>query len=279
MRVSVVVPTRDRPTRLAACLAALAAQTHAPAEIVVVDDRSQNPDRIAAIVSRARGARLVAGDGRGPAAARNIGVSAAHSDVICFTDDDCRPSAGWIAALTECVRTGAAVVAGATLPSPPGAVATRASQVITNHLLIASLDPEHQTVEFAPTCNLACRSETATAFPFDESFPLAAGEDREWCGRLADAGVEIVYAPDATVAHRPELTLRSFWRQQVRYGRGAAHWRRRRTGEPNLQPTRFYIDLLRAGFSGGVRCGTLVVAAQLATAYGLLSASRPSRPR
>ncbi|HEX5367766.1 MAG TPA: glycosyltransferase, partial [Acidimicrobiales bacterium] len=41
--VSVVVPTRDRPGPLAACLAALEAQTAPSYEVVVVDDGSLDP--------------------------------------------------------------------------------------------------------------------------------------------------------------------------------------------------------------------------------------------
>ena len=41
-RVSVVVPTRDRPDRLATCLAALERQTVPELEIVVVDDASRD---------------------------------------------------------------------------------------------------------------------------------------------------------------------------------------------------------------------------------------------
>lgn len=239
----------------------------------MVDDASRDSAAIDAVVSSVGGARLVRGRGDGPAAARNLGVGEALGDVVCLTDDDCRPDSNWLAALVECVTAGAAVVAGRTDASPPGAIVTCASQVITNQLLTASMGDTRATVTFAPTCNLALTAGTAASFPFDESFPLAAGEDREWCDRVTEAGIAIVYTPVATVAHQPELTLRSFWRQQVRYGRGAAHWRRRRTHDPNWQPARFYVDLVRAGFAGGLRCGVLVVAAQVATTYGLVRES------
>ncbi|MEO1057105.1 MAG: glycosyltransferase [Actinomycetota bacterium] len=267
--ISVVVPTRDRPHQLAACLAALAAQTLQPTEIIVVDDASRDSAAIDAIVGRVHGARIVRGRGAGPAAARNLGVGEARGDVLCLTDDDCRPHPAWTAALVETITAGATVVAGATEASPPSAIATRASQIITNQLVAASMGASTATVTFAPTCNLAFTAATAARFPFDESFPLAAGEDREWCDRVSDADIAIAYAPRAIVAHRPELTMRSFWRQQVRYGRGAAHWRRQRAHDPNWQPAGFYTDLVRAGFAGGVRCGLLVLAAQAATAYGL----------
>jgi glycosyltransferase involved in cell wall biosynthesis len=226
--VSVVVPTRDRPAALARCLASLAAQDRGPDEIVVVDDASVDGGAVAAVVATVPSAHLVAGEGRGPAAARNRGAAAATGDVVCFLDDDCAATPGWVDGLV----TGLArpdgerhVVAGRTVADPPGDPFAAASQAITNHLLLDSLDAAADTVTFAPTCNIACWRGIALRFPFDEAFPLAAGEDREWCSRLTDAGVAIHYAPAATVLHRPGLDARRFLRQQSRYGRGARHWR------------------------------------------------------
>ena len=70
------------------------------------------------------------------------------------------------------------------------------------------------------------KEEVFARFPFDETFPLAAGEDREWCSRIGAAGVAISLEPEAIVAHHQDLSLRRYWRQQVRYGRGALRWRR-----------------------------------------------------
>jgi glycosyltransferase involved in cell wall biosynthesis len=67
---TVVVPTRDRPDSLARCLEALAAQSLAGLEVVVVDDGSVVP------VPAPPGARLVRLPGLGAAAARNAGARA-----------------------------------------------------------------------------------------------------------------------------------------------------------------------------------------------------------
>ena len=104
--------------------------------------------------------------------------------------------------------------------------------------------------------------------PFDEDYPLAAGEDRDWCDRLAGLGIPIAYEPSAWVDHAPDLNLARYWRQQVRYGRGAYRFHRSRPAGPGLSPRRLHLDLLRAGFACGVRVGALVAAAQVATAAG-----------
>jgi glycosyltransferase involved in cell wall biosynthesis len=112
-RLSVVVPTGDRPVALARCLAALGLQTAHGLEVVVVDDASKDAAAVAAIVAAA-GARLVCAAGRGPAAARNAGARAARAPVVCFTDDDCAPAPAWAAALVERIAEGADAAAGPT---------------------------------------------------------------------------------------------------------------------------------------------------------------------
>jgi glycosyltransferase involved in cell wall biosynthesis len=262
---TVVVPSRDRPAALAECLRALG-----DVDVVVVDDASVDGDGVAAVVGAAPRARLLVGDGRGPAAARNLGVAAVDTEVVCFTDDDCRPRPGWVDALVAGLDDADAdvgAVAGPTVVDPDAGSAAVAAQVVTNHLLNASLDPATGRLGFAPTSNLAVRTDVMRVIPFDESFPLAAGEDRDWCVRLAAVGHDLRYEPEAVVDHHPDLDLRRFWRQQLRYGRGAAHFRS--TSGEGLAPRRFYADLLRRGAGEGATVGALVVVAQAATATGI----------
>jgi glycosyltransferase involved in cell wall biosynthesis len=271
-QLSVVVPTRDRPARLAACLAALERQTSPHLEIVVVDDASRDARAVADAVAAAPRARLVRGTGRGPAAARNAGVGAARAPLICFTDDDCEPVPGWAQALARRITAGpmaAAAAAGPTRNGRPGSVLASASQAIATHLAEATIDPATSRMRFAPTSNLACRTEVCRSIPFDERYPRAAGEDRDWCARLADAGHALVFEPSALVRHHQELSAAGFWRQQLRYGRGAYRFRSDRGTLLRLEAPRFYAGLLRRGFAHGPRAGALVCVAQAATALGM----------
>ncbi len=275
--ISVIVPTRDRPGALATCLAALDAQSAPDHEIVVVDDDSRDARAVGAAVASAPRARLVRGDGRGPAAARNRGAAIAFGSTLCFTDDDCAPDREWIAALRAHVEAGAAVVAGQTRNGSPTNPYATASQIITNSLTEASFDAGRGTVSFAPTSNLACTAAVWRDVPFDEHYPTAAGEDRDWCSRVRARGVEIRYEPSACVEHRPDLDAAAFWRQHVRYGRGAYRWQRHQAAGARLQPARFYADLVRTAFAHGPRVGGLVVLAQLATAAGIASEALDTR--
>lgn len=266
--ISVVVPTRDRPASLRRCLAALAAQDAPGLELVVVDDGSRDVEAVAAVVAGAGAhARLVRGDARGPAAARNRGVVASAGRIVCFTDDDCEPEPSWAGALAERAGEGA-VAAGVTRPPVGASAPVIASQAITEQLQLDSLDPETGELGFAPTCNLAAPRAVLEQLPFDESFPAAAGEDREWCARAAAAGHPATYVAEAVVVHRPALDLTGFVRQQYGYGRGAARYRAA-IGNRRLARPGFYSGLLRRGASRGAAVGALVVLAQVATAVGV----------
>lgn len=273
LRTSVVVPTRDRPGSLGRCLDALDHQVEAADEIVVVDDGSADAPAVERAV-RGR-ARIVRGAGAGPATARNLGASAATGDLVCFTDDDCRPGTGWVAAMADRIASGAAAVAGPTRNGRPDDVWATASQIVTNHLAGASRAPWAAGPPFAPTSNLAVRAGVLAEVPFDETFPLAAGEDREWCDRLAARGHHLEWEPAAWVDHHQDLSARRFWHQQERYGRGAQHLRR--TGAGRLQPARFYLGLVRRGFAAGPRVGALVLVAQVATGVGIVRERRVAR--
>jgi GT2 family glycosyltransferase len=249
-----VVPTRDRPGLLRRCLAALGRQTVA-VEVVVVEDV----------------------EGRGPAWARNEGVRRARGDVVCFTDDDCAPVPGWAGALAAPILAGQVEAAGGPVSMGEEATAAdRAWEAIVGYLQASATAPGTASPGFAVTANLAAGRSLLDRLPFDESFPAAAGEDRDWGERAVREGVVLRYVPGASVIHQNGLSARAFMRQQYRYGQGAARYRsagsERRHGSLG-----FYLGLLRAGFATGLAPGLLVCAAQIATLFGILSARAAAR--
>jgi GT2 family glycosyltransferase len=246
-RVSVVVPTRGRPEALRRCRAALEAQS-VPVEIVVVEDVA----------------------GRGPAWARKEGVRRSRGEIVCFTDDDCEPEVGWAEALTAPVLAGD--VEAATGPVRVGNGATAADsawEAIVNYLQVEAAAPGTASPGFAVTANLAARRSLLERLPFDQSFPAAAGEDRDWGERATRAGAAPRFVPGASVVHRSGRGNGAFLRQQYRYGRGAARYRKAAAGR-RPGSVAFYLGLIRAGFRAGVAPGLLICLAQLATLVGLI---------
>ncbi len=116
--VSVIIPARDAAPTLERTLVALSDQTiGADFEVVVVDDgsRDRTPE-----IARAHGSfvRLVSNpESLGPGAARNRGVQEAAGPVLAFTDADCFPTPGWLAAGLAMVDQ-ADLVQGPVAPDP-----------------------------------------------------------------------------------------------------------------------------------------------------------------
>lgn len=91
--VSVVIPVRDDAEHLRRCLGALARQTVAPLEVVVVDNASTDGS---AALARAHRARVVEEPRVGIPSAAAAGYDAALGSVIARLDADSVPPADWV---------------------------------------------------------------------------------------------------------------------------------------------------------------------------------------
>lgn len=192
--MAVVIPTHNRPDRLARCLRALAAQERQPDEIIVVDDGSTPPVAVADDASGAT-VKLIRNDPPlGAAAARNRGWRATSADYVLFTDDDCRPAQAWVASMLAAARSDGILV-GRTLPDPDDG---------TEH------SPFDRSVRIERcdggylTCNvLYPRWALERTGGFDERFRLL-GEDTDLGQRALQAGCNGQYVPEALVLHAIE---------------------------------------------------------------------------
>jgi glycosyltransferase involved in cell wall biosynthesis len=192
--VAVVIPTRDRPGRLARCLEALAGQVRPPDEVVVVDDGSARPaSEVADSFRPSLPITVLREDvSRGPAAARNRGWRAATAEYVAFTDDDCRPDSGWLAALAGALH-GTIVAVGRTLPDP---IDGRIAAVTDRSVDIERLDGGYLT------CNIAYpRALLARLDGFDERFRRPFGEDTDLGQRAIAGGARPAFVPSALVYH------------------------------------------------------------------------------
>ncbi|MFB3882654.1 MAG: glycosyltransferase family 2 protein [Armatimonadota bacterium] len=89
--VSVIIPTHDRPRFLAEAIASVLAQRRLPEQLIVVDDGGAGEVSEALQASggpRAVAVSVVRGPGRGPGAARNVGLAQAEGELVAFLDDD-----------------------------------------------------------------------------------------------------------------------------------------------------------------------------------------------
>lgn len=284
--VSIVVPTHRRPEPLARCLTALARQSYAASEVIVVADGEEcaaDAERAIALSGHPR-ARAVSQPNRGPAAARNRGVTTAQGDLLLFTDDDCEPDARWVEEIVEAsAASPACVIGGATINQRTDDVYTDASQLLVGYLY-GYYNRDAADARFFTSNNMAVPREVFTRLGgFDERFRLTAGEDRDFCDRARAAGVRLCFAPRALVGHAHVLTLRTFVRQHRSYGRGAALFHRLRAerhhSRVRLEPLRFYAGLMTwpVGRVPAARLPwtmALMATSQIANAAGYFAGSR-----
>jgi GT2 family glycosyltransferase len=99
-QIAVVIPTRDRGAEAAEAARAVLSDS-CDLELVVVDQSKD--DRTAEALAKIADPRLrvVRSNLRGASNARNAGVAVTSAPVLAFTDDDCRPEAGWASTMLK----------------------------------------------------------------------------------------------------------------------------------------------------------------------------------
>ena len=281
---SVVIPTYRRPDRLRSCLEGFSRLDYPRHrfEIIVVDDGSPEPPD--GIISRWRDhldLKIICQPNAGPAAARNHGAQHAKFTCLAFIDDDCVPRPEWLESLRTAFDAAPDhLIGGHTINALPQNPFSSASQELVDYLC-GYFDGRDGRTRLFTSNNMAVRADHFhAAGGFDARFPRAAGEDREFCDRWLAQGRGTTLARGAVVMHAHSLTVRSFWRQHVNYGRGAASFRyaraARRGEAVRVEPMSFYLGLLAFPFKGGVtvhalRIALLFMFSQLANAAGFLS--------
>ena len=224
--VSVIVPTRDRASELADCLAALADLEY-PAgllEVIVVDDGSADPGAVAS-VAEAHGARLLVNESnRGPAFARNRAAREATGDILAFVDSDCVAAPGWLRALTPHFAWGrVGAVGGRTVGYHHASRLDRYEEVASSLDMGSSLLFAAQGADslYVPTCNLLVRRSVYRELGgLRES--LRVGEDVDLCWRLRERGHVLVYVPEGVVRHKHPSGLGAMLRRRADYGSSEA---------------------------------------------------------
>jgi GT2 family glycosyltransferase len=249
LSVSVAVPVWNAARTLPACLRALGGLAPAPAEILLVDNGSTDGSlQLLRAFARDRAperAQVLEEPRRGASAARNTAIRAAKGDVIAFTDADCAPEPDWLRHLIGPLADPVVgAVAGRVVSVPAASTVELLSALYTLRLPEAGARRRHWTPWEGgyPTANLAVRRGLAQEIQgFDEGFGIP-GEDHDLCARIYARGAEIVYVPEARVAHHHRTTLRGMLRQAFLFGMGHPALLRRHA------PPGLWLDLPRWSF-------------------------------
>jgi mycofactocin system glycosyltransferase len=229
--VTVVVPVRDRADSLDRCLDALGDRV----PVIVVDDGSARPDRVAAVARRHRAQLIRRPVNGGPGAARNQALPTVDTELVAFVDSDCEVDPGWLDALVAHFGDPALgavaprVRPSAPLPAPAGRPAGRPARRSVLGRYADSRSPldmgaepgevgPGRTVGYLPTVALVAR-RTALGTGFDER--LRVGEDVDLVWRILGAGWRVRYEPSVTVHHREPASWIGLLGRRCRYGTSA----------------------------------------------------------
>jgi glucosyl-dolichyl phosphate glucuronosyltransferase len=228
MRLSVVIPTRDRPELLADCLRSLAQQA-LPAggmEVLVVDDGSRKPVALDEPVGEIAVACLRQSH-LGLNAARNRGAEAARGELVAFVDDDVIAPAGWAAAVdggftsTGCDALGGRISLRPERPLPEWLTDEQLAYLSRYDLGDAPRQVGLRDLPFG--ANFALQREALErlgGFRADldrVGETLISNGETELLRRLLREGGRIVYWPAAEVAHRvtAERLTRAWFRERA----------------------------------------------------------------
>lgn len=208
MSTSVCVVVKNRRALMLRCLEAVLTQQ--PDQVVVVDNGSDDGTWEALQERAADEPRLQLAQDRGSLGRiRNLAVELATGDVVAFTDSDCRPRPGWLAAGVAALTEGVGVVQGRTVPETVPTVPFSATQDISS------------PTGLFEACNVFYRRAALVATAgFDEAVGFF-GEDTAAGWAVQRAGWADAWAEDAVVEH--VVTTPGFgW--QLRRTRSYANW-------------------------------------------------------
>lgn len=251
MKVSIVVATFNREQALRQCLTSVQGQTLTATEVIVVDDASTDGTKkmVRKEFPSVQYSRLDRNSG--PATARNRGIALASGDIVAFTDDDCIPPSDWIETIVGAFeeRPGIIGVSGYQEASEElmavNPVALAESLMRKQRWGERAERPQLGGVEVPGfgTNNVAYRSKALHAVNgFDESFPVAAGEDADLKLRIYKAASQtsdsndngpFLYLP-MKVTHNRDYTWRAQWRTGIQRGIGAYHFESKHDEPPSL---------------------------------------------
>jgi mycofactocin system glycosyltransferase len=193
-------------------------------EIIVVDDGSE--DATPRVLSGLPVKAILRTSRSGAAACRNVGWQAAKSELIAFTDSDCRADAGWLKELVERMSTHKADAIGGLVKSAGTGSRIDRYEAVRSPLYSGKHEKEitsESAISYLPTCNLVIKREVLEYVSgFDLAFPLAVGEDVDLVWRIVDAGFKVLYTPAGTIVHNHRESLKQFVIRRAQYAASEA---------------------------------------------------------
>jgi GT2 family glycosyltransferase len=204
--LTIGIATRNRPAALERCVRSLGHLASLAARIIVFDDASDVPagDALAAVVPPGMELTVIRDEGQvGYIAGRNRMMKEAATPYVLLLDDDAVVfSAGSVAAAITVLERDASVAAVGFAqaeadgsPWPERMQPGRGAQPV-------------YVSSFIGFAHLLRRETFLELGGYRESF-VFYGEEKDFCVRLLDAGLRVVYLPGSLIGHIPDYGGRS----------------------------------------------------------------------
>lgn len=201
MLITVVIPTYNRRALLAQCLSSLffqARSAHDYEVVVVSDGATDDTSDYLRALKFPCASQIIQQENRGQAAARNAGIRAAHGQYVLLLDDDLICDSNLIQVHLDAHDGSACVVIG---PISHDYADVRIPALAIDR----EIRPFYERLEagipqtpWLPPNSSASRDLLLRLGGYDEAF-TSAREDTDFGIRLARAGIEFRYAPQAVV--------------------------------------------------------------------------------
>jgi glycosyltransferase involved in cell wall biosynthesis len=194
--VHAVVPTLGRPQSVEQLLEDLAAQTHPPRSVALIEQQPGGGQSALTQLTTRTWPFEVAHElvsWTGACRARNEGVDLAKADWVLYLDDDVRVPAGFIEHAVSVARTYGAQAVCALVRSPGGP-----SQ--------PEIGRPHFTSRFPSGASLVSLEACRTVGPFDLRLEGGWGEDFDYGIRLRKAGFTMLRTPGEPILHLHEAS-------------------------------------------------------------------------
>ena len=219
-KISVVIPCYNEEEGIARVIPSLPPSVD---EVIVVDNNST--DASVEIIRRRGRVKLVSEPRQGAYAARNRGVALARGEVIAFTEPDCVPVPGLLAAITEGFSYPAGkIILGRRRPATESGLIALVGDYenCKDRFVFASRRAQFY---YGYTNNMAVRSETCRKYgPFLER---PRGADTIFVQRVigGESCEAVRYRDDMQVRHLELATVREYLAKVYVYGRSRRLYR------------------------------------------------------
>jgi len=217
--VSVVVPTRNAARTIQRCLESVRAQTRPVAELIVVDNWSD--DGTWELALRLADLAMRAGPER--SGQRNLGIAKARGEWLLWLDADMELAADSVERALAAAST--PDVVGVFLPEE-----TAGSGFWTGCRTL-----ERRCYHGEPRIESPRLLRTAWLRETGGFSDVTGTEDADVRNRLLAAGATLAWADTLVVHHEGRLTLRGVARKRFYYGKSLPHYRRRNPGAVSVQ--------------------------------------------